>query len=162
MQLTPAQIAGYARDAGFSGEALVTAVAVVLQESGGDTMATNVNGPTSDAPGSVDRGLAQFNSLYHSEVTDPCAFDPACALGAMYRTTRGGADWSAWGADFPDRVARHMATARAAVDSLRQQSAGAAGDSVMVAAAATGSPAGNTLPAVGLLLGAAALAWALR
>lgn len=32
---------------------------------------------------SVDRGLAQFNSHWYKQVTDECAYDPACAVKTL-------------------------------------------------------------------------------
>jgi hypothetical protein len=81
--LTPAQIAGYARQAGFSGPALVTAVAVALAESGGRTDATNVN-----RNGSTDRGVWQLNDKAHPWVTSINWQDPAANAAGAYRIYR--------------------------------------------------------------------------
>jgi lysozyme-like protein len=76
--LTPAQIAGYARQAGFQGPALVTATAVALAESGGRTDAVNVN-----TNGSRDLGLWQLNDSAHPWVKSINWQDPAAnAQGA--------------------------------------------------------------------------------
>lgn len=81
--LTPAQIAGYARQAGFSGSALATSVAVALAESGGRTDATNVN-----RNGSVDRGLWQLNDGAHPWVKSINWQDPAANAAGAYRIYR--------------------------------------------------------------------------
>lgn len=89
--LTPAQIAQVAANAGFTGTGLVRAVACALAESGGNPAAVNVN-----RDGSKDRGLWQFNSKYHPEVSDTAAFTPATAAAAAYTVSKGGTNWNAW------------------------------------------------------------------
>src|SRR3954453_8087506 len=70
--LTAQQIAGYAAAAGASGQALVTAVAIALAESGGQV---GVVSPA-NRDGTHDRGLWQINDV-HSQydkqrlVTEP-------------------------------------------------------------------------------------------
>lgn len=92
-RLTPAQIAAYARAAGFTGPGLAKAVAVALAESGGNPQAVNTN---SDRYRSRDRGLWQINAHWHPEVSDAAAFDPAQAAQAAYRISAGGRDWGQW------------------------------------------------------------------
>lgn len=89
--LTPAQIAGYARQAGFTGTPLVWAVAVALAESGGNPAATHTN-----ANGSHDRGLWQINDQAHPEVSDAQAFDPAGAAAAAYAISGKGKSFGPW------------------------------------------------------------------
>lgn len=96
----PAQAAGdinlcvtVGRAAGFTGDHLVTAVAVAMAESRCDPAATgHNNGP----PPSDDRGLWQINDYWHPEVSDACAYDAACNARAAYRISRGGDDWTPW------------------------------------------------------------------
>src|SRR3712207_6330568 len=65
--------------AGFSGERLVTAVAVGMGESSCRPDAHNANGPTKGCPnGSVDRGLWQINSCWHPPVSKSCPLEPQC------------------------------------------------------------------------------------
>lgn len=95
--LSPAAIAGYAQKAGFSGNGLVLAVAVALTESGGVTNATGMNRSGSGRQvTSIDRGLWQINNVYHPEVSDACAYDPACCAQAAYRISRSGTNWTPW------------------------------------------------------------------
>ena len=90
-------LAAAARQAGFAGQTLRTAVAVGLAESGGDPDARRGNPPTPGCPaGSVDRGGWQLNSCYHPEVADACAYQLACAAGQTWRISAGGRDWTAW------------------------------------------------------------------
>lgn len=81
----------YALQAGFNGQALATVVAIAQAESNLNPSATNVN-----RDGSIDRGLLQINNVYHAEVTDACAYDPACAMTAAFRISRRGTDFTAW------------------------------------------------------------------
>lgn len=93
-ELTPVQIAVVAYRAGFTEEtALTRAVAVALAESGGNTLAVNIN---TDSTRSRDRGLWQINDRWHPEVSDAAAFDPAQAAAATYRISNGGKSWSPW------------------------------------------------------------------
>src|SRR5690606_38269312 len=57
---TPKQIAQIARNAGFTGQSIVYAVAVCLAESGGRPNAIN----DKNTNGSIDRGLWQINSIH--------------------------------------------------------------------------------------------------
>jgi peptidoglycan hydrolase-like protein with peptidoglycan-binding domain len=95
MRLTDRQIATYAMSAGFYGAKNVIAVAVCLAESGGDPDMLYRN---TDARRTVDRGLMQINSHWHSEVTDEEALDPATAMREAYRISRRGEDWRPWSA----------------------------------------------------------------
>jgi len=81
--LSPAQLAGAARSAGFSGPALVTAVAVALAESGGRTDAVNTN-----RNGSRDLGLWQINDRAHPWITGQSWQDPKVNAAAAYRVYR--------------------------------------------------------------------------
>lgn len=91
------------------------AMAIILAESGGDPQATNTEGNT---PPSTDRGLWQFNSYYHDEVTDACAFDLTCATQAAYNVSDGGTNWSQWAAYRAGTYQAFMARAQAAISAL--------------------------------------------
>ncbi len=98
--LTPPQIAGYAVQAGLKNtDAIATAVGIALAESGGHPRAGCYDDPQPPScPGyTYDRGLWQFNSCWHKEVSDDDAFDPARAAAAMARVSAGGTAWAgAW------------------------------------------------------------------
>lgn len=94
--LSDAQIATYARAAGFSGAGLVTAIAVALAESGGNPSAVGNNRNGAGRVTSVDRGLWQINSVFHAEITNACAFDPKCAAQAAFRISARGSNWTPW------------------------------------------------------------------
>ena len=105
--------------AGFSGERLVTAVAVGMGESSCRPDAHNANGPTKGCPnGSTDRGLWQINSCWHPSVSKSCAYDAQCNANAAYRISSGGANWKPWVAYTNGRYKNYLNEARAAVGRL--------------------------------------------
>lgn len=112
-QLTDEEIAEVCAEAGWTGEALVTAVAVCLAESGGNTLAVNETGNT---PPSRDRGLFQINDYWHPEIDDECAFDALCNASAAYDISSGGTDWTPWSAYQAGKYEVFLDRARAAVD----------------------------------------------
>jgi len=69
----------------------VTALAIVLAESSGNTHAVNVNGDKSR-----DRGLFQINDRAHPDVSDACAFSPPCAASAAKRISKNWTDFTPW------------------------------------------------------------------
>ena len=79
-----------------------TAVAVAWAESRGVTNAVGVvtalkpSGEPEPWHGSRDRGPWQFNSYFHPEVSDLCAFDLACSAREAFRVSAGGHAWSPW------------------------------------------------------------------
>lgn len=124
---------------GFRGTPAAQAVSVILAESGGRTRAQNRNGPTRGCPGgSLDRGLAQINSCYHSEVSDTCAYDPYCNVSAMWRISDHGRSFHQW-ATFNSGVYRQFMNAAAEWVSHVQQ-AGGVGPAIPPAAPREGSP----------------------
>ncbi len=99
MKVPPEQIASLARDAGFAGDDLVTAVAVALAESGGDPEAYNPETAAGTAPGRGSYGLWQIYRAAHPDLdavdlTDP----PANARAAfqIYSAARGFRPWSTY------------------------------------------------------------------
>jgi hypothetical protein len=105
--------------AGFSGDRLVTAVAVGMGESSCRPGAYLTNGPTKGCPnGSVDRGLWQINSCWHPSVSKGCAYDAQCNANAAHRISSGGANWKPWVAYTNGRYKSYLDEARAAVARL--------------------------------------------
>ena len=105
--------------AGFSGERLVTAVAVGMGESSCRPDAYLSNGPTKGCPnGSTDRGLWQINSCWHPSVSKSCAYDAQCNANAAYRISSGGANWKPWVAYTNGSYRNYLDAARAAVGRL--------------------------------------------
>jgi hypothetical protein len=88
--LTPAQIAGVAQQAGFSGNDLTTAVAVALAESGGNPNATHSN-----TNGSIDYGLWQINSVHSSLLQSGTWSTPSDNARMAYSVWQG-SGWKAW------------------------------------------------------------------
>ncbi len=69
------------------------ATAIALAESGGRTDARKTN---HDRWNSVDRGLFQFNSHHHPEVTDAAADDPEKATLHALRVSSQGTNFDPW------------------------------------------------------------------
>lgn len=89
--LTEQQVRSHASRAGFSGRALDTIVAIARAESGFNTSAQGRN-----TDGSIDRGLVQINNRWHPEVSDSCAYDPACSMTQAYRISSRGTNFGTW------------------------------------------------------------------
>ena len=64
---------------------------------------------------SIDRGHLMFNSVYHPEVSDACADDPACAAREAFRVSHRGSDFGAWTSFRFGRHRKHLLVARYAV-----------------------------------------------
>lgn len=88
--------------AGFRGERLKTAYGIVMRESGGNPNAHNPNRATGDD----SYGLAQINMLGAMGAarrkqfgigSNTDLYDPDVNARAMYRMSRGGSDFGAWG-----------------------------------------------------------------
>jgi hypothetical protein len=107
--LTAAQIAGVAQQAGFSGNNLTIAVAVALAESGGNPTATHY-----DSNGSTDYGLWQINSVHSSLLSGGTWSDPLSNAKMAYSVWQG-SGWQAWstyksGAYLPNMGAAALAS----------------------------------------------------
>jgi hypothetical protein len=107
------QIAQTAKANGFSGDGLVTSVAIALAESSGWTQAVLV-----DSDCSRDRGLWQINSYWHSEVSDAQAFDPNGCAQAAYSISSGGGDWSPWSTYTSGAYQQYLGEAQDAVNQI--------------------------------------------
>ncbi|WP_267716782.1 hypothetical protein [Streptomyces sp. CoH17] len=110
---TMTQVAQIARNAGFTGEGLVIAIAVCFAESGGDPNAKLVN-----TNGSTDRGLWQINSIHGSLST----FDVEGNAAAAYQISGKGRNWSPWVAFQRGRHQQFMPGAREAAASTGKSS----------------------------------------
>lgn len=66
-------------------------VGIAGAESGYDPAAQHRN-----SDGSLDRGILQINSFWHSEVSDAQAYDPQQAFLAAYRISGHGLNFNAW------------------------------------------------------------------
>ncbi len=92
MKLTPEAAYFLIRDAGFTPDQAAMPLAVTDFESGFDPFEIGLNKGSNP---SVDRGIVQWNGLYHPEVTNEMAFTPALAYREMRRVS-GGNDFSQW------------------------------------------------------------------
>lgn len=116
---TIAQLVQAASGAGFSGSALITAVAVSLAEDTSRTLtAENIN-----SDGSIDRGPWQINNVAHPNVTNSCAFDLTCAAQAAYTISSGGTDWSPWTTYTGGEYKQYLSQAQQAASSSSAASA---------------------------------------
>lgn len=77
-----------AQKAGFSGDQLVTAVAVALAESGGNPQAVGDQG--------TSYGLWQIHLPAHPGITAAQAQDPTQGAAAAFAISKGGTNWSPW------------------------------------------------------------------
>ena len=125
MTLTAAQIAGYAKAAGFPDDQIATATAVALAESGGNPTATNRN-----RNGSTDYGIWQINSVHGSVLSSGNASDPAANARMAYTIYKqAGNSWTPWSTYTSQRFRTFLPTATFA-----------AARPVAAAAAAGGAP----------------------
>jgi hypothetical protein len=110
--LTYQAVARLAKNAGVpcDGDRIPLAVAVARAESSFRPWITNTIG---NARG-IDRGLWQFNSYWHPEVSASCAFSPSCSARAMKRVSRSGSRWREWWTWLNGKHLQYMASSRTA------------------------------------------------
>ena len=89
MIITVAQANVYAKNAGFTGNALRVIVAIAQAESGLDTTAVN---PTDANGGSY--GILQINGIHNVQQAD--AFDPQFSFNFAYQLSQRGANFRDW------------------------------------------------------------------
>jgi len=116
-RLTDAQIAGYAKAAGFSGDALAKAVAIALAESGGNPNAHNA------VPPDNSYGLWQINMLgsmgparrkQFGLKSNSDLFNPATNAKAAYALSNSGKSFLPWTTYTSGRYLAYMSRARKA------------------------------------------------
>ncbi len=142
-----------AKAAGFSGLSLVTVIAIARAESG-----LNPNAQNTNTDGSLDRGILQFNSRWHPEVTDSCAYNVNCAFQAAYRVSNQGRDFSPWATYTNKQYAQYLSNTGALTgvtipDSLMQiqnQAQGNALKQIPVVGSIVGAVQGVTDPLASL------------
>lgn len=117
VQLSDAQIAGAAKSAGFSGNALVIAVAVALAESSGNARAHNA------VPPDNSYGLWQINMLgdmgparrkQFGLSSNDDLFNPNTNAKAAYAISSGGKNWRPWSTYTAGLYLGYMSRARKA------------------------------------------------
>lgn len=148
--LSDKEIAAFVTQAGFTGGGATMAVAIALAESGGNPKAQGFN-KSGNKVLSVDRGLWQFNSVYHAEVTDACAYDPRCAAQAVYRVSSHGTNWQAWSTYMNGSYRAYLGRAQSAT-AQRQPHSFNPGDSLAPPPTplSTGTPAASTANSIAL------------
>lgn len=110
--LSATQIAQYAANAGFTGDDLVTAVAIALAESSGNPNADN----TADPGGSI--GLWQIDRGYHPEFAGEDLTDPQTNANAAFSVySAAGNSFSPWSTFKNGAYQAHIAEAQNAVNS---------------------------------------------
>jgi hypothetical protein len=92
MPLSASQIAIYAANAGFSGSALQTAVAIALAESGGNP---TVIGDTNITPGG-SVGLMQINLAAHPQYSAADLLDPQANMDAAFQIYQQAGGFTPW------------------------------------------------------------------
>jgi len=94
--LSAQQIAQYASDAGFSGEDLITAVAIAKAESSGNPSAYNPEIAAGNPQGKGSYGLWQINLNAHPEFSSVNLFDPQTNAAAAFEiySRSGFSPWS--------------------------------------------------------------------
>ena len=93
---TATQIAQVASQAGFKGGALVTATAIALAESGGNTMAYNPETAAGTPIGSGSRGLWQVYGKVHPQYNNDGTYDPLTNARAAYQISSSGTNFNPW------------------------------------------------------------------
>lgn len=110
--LSTTEVARAYAEAGFTGEQLVTMVAIALGESGGNPQARNLNASEDS------RGLSQINTYAHPQYDPNQLYDPVYNARAAFEVSGGGQNFGPWTVFSRGLYQDHMAEARAAVAAL--------------------------------------------
>jgi hypothetical protein len=90
------QLVALASGAGFTGQDMVTAVAIALAESGGNPQAYNPERAAGTAQGAGSFGLWQIYLQAHPEFAGANLFDPQTNASAAYSVYSGAGGFSPW------------------------------------------------------------------
>lgn len=131
--LSAVQVAQAAQAAGFTGDNLITSIAVSKAESGWDPKAINYN-----TNGSTDKGLWQINSIHTAILATGDPFDPS-ANARMAKAVFDGSGWPAWTTWTSGAYRQYLPEATAAVGQL-----GAAGPTAPAGACTPSAPTPGT------------------
>lgn len=131
--LSTEQIARAYAAAGFTGEQLVTMVAIALGESGGNPQARNLNGSEDS------RGLSQINTYAHPQYDPDRLYDPNYNAQAAFEVSGGGQNFGPWTVYSKGIYQKFMDQARAAVAAI-----GGGGGPTAVAATPAAAPTPET------------------
>jgi len=117
VRATPAQIAQFANNAGFYGSDLITAVAVALAESGGNTKAYNPEKNAGTPPGEGSYGLWQIYLHRHPEFAKLDKFDPQLNANEAYKVyVEAGNSFTPWSTFKNGAYEAHLDDAQAGVN----------------------------------------------
>lgn len=95
--LTASQIATYAANAGFTGQDLITAVAIALAESSGNPNAYNPETAANTPSGQGSYGLWQIYLNMHPEFAGQNLYDPQTNANAAFQVyTEAGGTFTPW------------------------------------------------------------------
>lgn len=116
--LTMQEVAQLVKAAGFSGENGVTAIAVIWAESGGNAWAVHVNNsPGKLTDGSLDLGLAQFNTYWLPLQRVGNLMTPEYSVNLMFSLSKG-INFGFWSAFVHGYHLKYMDYARAVWSSI--------------------------------------------
>ena len=90
------QIAQYAYNAGFRNTALITAVAIALAESGGNSDIYNPETAAGTPLNNGSRGLWQIYGNAHPQYNNNSLYDPQTNANAAYAVANNGVNFSPW------------------------------------------------------------------
>lgn len=113
--LSPAQIAVYAQNAGFSGADLITAVAVALAESSGVPNTYNPETAAGAPDGYGSYGLWQIYLNAHPEYANENLYDPQTNANAAYAIYSAAGGFSPWSTFSSGAYETYLAQAQAAI-----------------------------------------------
>jgi hypothetical protein len=116
--LTPAQISYYAQNAGFSGQDLLTAVAIALAESGGNPGVYNPETAAGTPGGEGSYGLWQIYLHAHPEYAYANLYDPQTNANAAFDIHSLAGGFSPWSTYNSRAYQAHLAPAASAVPSM--------------------------------------------
>jgi hypothetical protein len=128
--LTAAQIAGYAENAGFTGEDLITAVAIALAESSGNPNVYNPETGAGAPSGEGSYGLWQIYLYMHPEFNGMNLYDPQTNANAAYSIYAAAGGFSPWTTYGSGAYESYVAEVESAVSAPAGASAAASSTSV--------------------------------
>ncbi|MFL5901249.1 MAG: hypothetical protein ACJ75S_08640 [Solirubrobacterales bacterium] len=116
--LTPAQLGVLILELGGPADEnkIATAIGVCTGESG--RRASN-SGTQGNSPPSTDRGGWMFNSYWHDDVSDECAYDWICSTREMLKNSNNCSDFGQWYAYHPGVGDPYTGSARRAIKAFR-------------------------------------------
>ena len=149
--LSAAQIASYAANAGFTGEDLATAVAIALAESSGNPNAYNAEEAAGTPLGQGSFGLWQIYVYANPQFAGSNLYDPQTNANAAYTLYEAAGGFSPWATYNSGAYTADLASAEAAANALPASLA--PGAAVSAALMPAGQPAPVTLNWQTILLG---------